>query len=80
MSYLEEKVAAQVQKPESTAVGIRCAGHVTQSSRKVGTNFADSGGRSVGLVRSRTQATELVFHATVHTLHFYFFKFLPMGS
>jgi hypothetical protein len=27
---------------------------------EVGTNFADKGGRSVGIVRSRTKATELV--------------------
>jgi len=27
---------------------------------KVGTNFANGGGRSVGIVRSRTKATELV--------------------
>jgi hypothetical protein len=27
-------------------------------SAKVGTNFAESGGRSVDIVRSRTQATE----------------------
>jgi hypothetical protein len=31
----------------------------TPLSAKVGTNFADSGGLSVGTVRSRTQATEI---------------------
>jgi hypothetical protein len=30
----------------------------TPLSVKVGTNFADSGGHSVGIVRSRTEATE----------------------
>jgi hypothetical protein len=36
---------------------IRIADHVAPSTAKVGTNFAESGGRSVGIVRSRTQAT-----------------------
>ena len=40
-------------------MGIRCADHVTPLyPQKVGTNFADRGGRSVGIVRSRTKATE----------------------
>jgi hypothetical protein len=34
MSYLEEKVAAPVQKAENTAVGIRHADHMALSSRK----------------------------------------------
>jgi hypothetical protein len=51
---LNEKVAA----PRLTAVGIRCAGHVTPSTRKSRHYFADSGGRSVGIVRLRTKATE----------------------
>jgi hypothetical protein len=53
--------AAMVYKTENTAVGIR---HTTWRplSAKVGTNFAPtSGGRSVGMVRSRTQATEVSF-------------------
>jgi hypothetical protein len=40
------------------AVGIRCADHVTPSTRKSQHYFADSGGRSVGIVRLRTKATE----------------------
>jgi hypothetical protein len=40
-------------------VGIRCADHVTPSTRKTRHYFADSGGRSVGIVRLRTKATEL---------------------
>jgi hypothetical protein len=39
-------------------MGIRCADHVTPSTRKSRHNFADSGGRSVGIVRLRTKATE----------------------
>jgi hypothetical protein len=39
-------------------------------SAKVGTNFADKRGRSVGIVRSRTKAIELVsFSETSAALH-----------
>jgi hypothetical protein len=41
-------------------VGIRCADHVTPSTRKSRHYFVDSGGRSVGIVRLRTKATELL--------------------
>jgi hypothetical protein len=41
--------------------GIRHADHVAPSIRKSGTNVANSGGRTVGTVRSRTQATEFSF-------------------
>jgi hypothetical protein len=46
-------------------VGIRCADHVTPSIRKSRYYFADSSGRSVGIVRLRTKTTEfrvLVLH------------------
>jgi hypothetical protein len=46
------------RKPRLTAVGIRCADHVTPSTRKSRHYFADSGGRSVVIVRLRTKATE----------------------
>jgi hypothetical protein len=51
---LDRKIAAAVYKTENTAVGIRHADHVTFSIRKklVITSPA-SGGRSVGIVRSR---------------------------
>jgi hypothetical protein len=39
-------------------VGIHCADHATLSVRKVGTTSQTSGGRSVGIVRSWTKATE----------------------
>jgi hypothetical protein len=38
-------------------VGIRCADHVTPSTRKSRHYFADSGDRSVGIIRLRTKAT-----------------------
>jgi hypothetical protein len=43
-----------------TAVGTRCADHVTPSTRKIRHCFADSGGRSVGIVRLRTKVTEFL--------------------
>jgi hypothetical protein len=49
---LEEKVAAPGLETRNTAVGIR---------RKLTLTSLTSGGRSVGIVRSRTQATEFVF-------------------
>jgi hypothetical protein len=45
-------------KPRLRAVGISCAGNATASTAIVGTNFADSGGRSVCVVRLRAKATE----------------------
>jgi hypothetical protein len=39
-------------------VGIRCADLVTPSTRNSRHYFADSGGRSVGIVHLRTKATE----------------------
>jgi hypothetical protein len=61
---LDRKVAAPVYKTENTAVGIRHADHVAPSIRKkLAITSPTSGGRSVGIVRSRTQTMEfsLVF-------------------
>jgi hypothetical protein len=59
---LDRKVAAPVYKTENTAVGIRHADHVAPSIRKkLAITLLTSGGRSVGLVRSRTQAMEFSF-------------------
>jgi hypothetical protein len=55
---LDRKVTAPVQKTENTAVGIRHADHVAPSIRKSWQTSPTSGGRSVGIVRSRTQAME----------------------
>jgi hypothetical protein len=43
---------------------MRCADHVTPPTRKIRHYFADSGGRSVGIVRLRTKATEF---SLIHT-------------
>jgi hypothetical protein len=54
-SYLNERIAAPVQKTEITVVGFRCADHATHPIRTSPT----SGGLSVGIVRSQTETTEL---------------------
>jgi hypothetical protein len=56
---MKENVAAPVLKIEYTAVGIRHADHVAPLyPQKLALTSPTSGGRSVGIVRSRTQATE----------------------
>jgi hypothetical protein len=60
---LDRKVAAPVKKTENTAVGIGHADHVAPSIRKSWQSLrATSGGRSVGIVHSRTQTMEEVFN------------------
>jgi hypothetical protein len=59
--YLKEKVAASVKKTEITAVGI--PSHwllVTIYPQMLALTSLAIGGRSVGIVRSRTHATEFV--------------------
>jgi hypothetical protein len=59
---LERKVAASVQKSENTAAGIRHAEHVAPLyPPKLALTSPTSGGRSVGIVCSRTKAMELLF-------------------
>jgi hypothetical protein len=54
---LKEKVAAPVYKGENTAIGIRYANHVAPSiSKKLALTSPTSGCRSVGIIRSRTEA------------------------
>jgi hypothetical protein len=68
-SYLNEKVAAPVYKTEINGVGnsFRWPRN-TLYPQKFSLNSPTSGGRSVGIVRLRTKATEFSF--------FFFFKFL----
>jgi hypothetical protein len=56
---LEEKVAAPIYETTNTAVGIRRADHATLREMLIPTS-ATSGGRSFGIVRSRTKATEFI--------------------
>jgi hypothetical protein len=56
---LDRKVAVPVYKIENTAVGIRHADHVAASIRKkLAITSPTSGGRPVGIVRSRTHTME----------------------
>jgi sulfopyruvate decarboxylase TPP-binding subunit len=57
---LERKRAPPVKKIENKAVGISHADHVAPSPQKLALTLQTSGGRSVGIVRSLTQTTELV--------------------
>jgi hypothetical protein len=66
---LDRKVAAPVYKTENTAVGIRHATHVASSIRKMlAITSPTSGGRSVGIARSRTQVTECFYDVNLVTL------------
>jgi hypothetical protein len=60
--HLEVKVAAPVQKNEITAVGDPRADYSTSHyPQKLALTSLKSGGLPVGIVCSRTQATEFVF-------------------
>jgi hypothetical protein len=66
---LDRKVAAPVYKTENTVVGIRHADHVAPSiHKKLVITSPTSGGRSVGIVRSRTQTMEFFFPYTIVAL------------
>jgi hypothetical protein len=59
---LDRKVAAPVWKTENTVLGIRHADHVAPSIRKkLAITSPTSGGRSIGIVRSRAQTMEFKF-------------------
>jgi hypothetical protein len=59
---LDRKVAAPVWKSENTAVGNSHADHVAPSiHKKLAITALTSGGRSVGIVLSRTQTMEFSF-------------------
>jgi hypothetical protein len=59
---LEWKISGSgSRKSRLTAVGIRCADYATPSIRKFGITSPTSGGRSVGIVRLRAEATEFSF-------------------
>jgi hypothetical protein len=57
-----KKSSGSCLETENTAVGIRHADHVAPSIRKkLAITSPTSGGRSVGIVRSRTQTMEFSF-------------------
>jgi len=59
-----KKVAAPgLEKQRLTAVGTRCADHVTHLyPQKLALTSPTGGGRSVGIVRVRTKVTEFFRH------------------
>ena len=59
-SYLNKKSSgSRFRKQRLTAVGTRCANHVTPFyPQKLALTSPTGSGRSVGMVRSRTKATE----------------------
>jgi hypothetical protein len=62
---LKEKVAAPFWKVENTTVGIRHVDYETPVyPQKFVLTSLTSGGRSVGIVRSRTEATEFGIYTT----------------
>jgi hypothetical protein len=57
--FLPKSVISPVQRAENTAVGIRHVDHMAFSNpQKLALTSPTSGGLSVGIVRSRTQARE----------------------
>jgi hypothetical protein len=74
---LKEKVAAPVYKSENTAVGIRHTDYaIPLYQQTLVLTSPRSGDRSVGIVRSRTEATESVclfveFHFLLLFLSFF---------
>jgi hypothetical protein len=71
---LEEIVAAPAYKVENTAVGIHHADHVAPSIRKkLALTSLASGGRSIGIVRLRTEATEFFLSTLGMSLNDFFY-------
>jgi hypothetical protein len=64
---MKENVAAAAYKTEITAVVILRSDHATPLyQQKLTLTSSTSGGRSVGIVRSRTKATELLLFIYIY--------------
>jgi len=68
---LNEKISgSRSRKQRLTAVGTHCADHVTPLyPQKLALTSPTGGGRSVGIVRVRTKATEFSFMYSFISLH-----------
>jgi hypothetical protein len=59
-TWIKKVAAPGLENRDLTAVGIHCADHVTPLyQQKLALTSPTGGGRSVGIVRERTKATEL---------------------
>jgi len=76
-SYLNEKCrGSRSRKQRLTAVGTRCADHVTPLyPQELALTSPTGGGRSVGIVRVRTKATEFSFKGYIYNCGFSFCVF-----
>jgi hypothetical protein len=61
-----KNIGSGTSKQRLTVVGNRCTDHATLSSANLALTLLRNGGRSVSIVRLRTEATELSFSFLVN--------------